>query len=198
MSSADKKSVSEGVTSSTVVSTTDADVKILMVEAEKLETRLKSHPTELTTITKLGNIYMQVHKKGRASSLVERGLKLFIDTPVSFSQGFEMVKCAIAFWQYNKYVKKDTVRVNISPERHHILSLINEALTFLSKMSDKSQADVVALKLAYVKESLGAFQDALAILSDLITRQASNGVELSFIILRAAGKPLKQYQCSEY
>ena len=54
-------------------------------------------------------------------------------------------------------------------------------------MRDPSTIDYVSLKLAFVKESMGALQDAISILSDLITAQASNGVDLSFIILKAAG-----------
>ena len=66
------------------------------------------------------------------------------------------------------------------------LNGIKEVLTELARMRDPSVHDIVNLKLAYIKECTGGLQDAISILSDLITAQASNGVDLSFIILRAA------------
>jgi hypothetical protein len=54
-------------------------------------------------------------------------------------------------------------------------------------MRDPVHSDLISLKLAYVKECSGSLQDAISILSDLITAQASNNVDLSYIILRAAG-----------
>ena len=67
-----------------------------------------------------------------------------------------------------------------------LLNGIKEVLTVLARMRDPSVHDVVSLKLAYIKECTGGLQDAISILSDLITAQASNGVDLSFIILRAS------------
>jgi hypothetical protein len=43
-----------------------------------------------------------------------------------------------------------------------------------------------ALKMSYVREVLGEFQASLALLSELISEQAVDGVDLSYIIFKAA------------
>ena len=97
-----------------------------------------------------------------------------------------IVDAAVKTWQAEKYVKKDSVRINFSTERAELLSKIKEVLVMLARMRDPAYSDMVSLKLAYIKECTGGLQDAISILSDLITAQANNGVDLSFIILRAA------------
>lgn len=66
-----------------------------------------------------------------------------------------------------------------------ILVDIQNHINILLRMRDPILGQKVALLLAYVKECAGQFQDALALLSDLITAQAEH-VDLSFVILRAA------------
>ena len=78
------------------------------------------------------------------------------------------------------------MRINFGPERAELLAKIKEVLVILARMRDPAYSDIISLKLAYIKECTGGLQDAISILSDLITAQANNGVDLSFIILRAA------------
>ena len=97
-----------------------------------------------------------------------------------------MSDAATRVWKHLKYVKKDSIRVNLSVERAALLLKIKSVLTLLARLQDPESHEVISLKLAYTKECSGALQDAISILSDLITAQAHNGVDLSFIILRAA------------
>jgi tetratricopeptide (TPR) repeat protein len=70
-------------------------------------------------------------------------------------------------------------------DRMMILVDIQNHINILLRMRDPILGQKVSLLLAYVKECAGQFQDALALLSDLITAQAEH-VDLSFVILRAA------------
>lgn len=110
----------------------------------------------------------------------------FCDLFPTVAAGLAMSEAAIRVWQHLKYVKKESIRINLSAERAALLLKIRSVLTLLARLQDKELHEIISLKLAYVKECSGALQDAISILSDLITAQAHHGVDLSYIILRAA------------
>jgi tetratricopeptide (TPR) repeat protein len=153
---------------------------------EELESRVKFEPENLTVLTELTQIYTQLDRKRKAMDTAMEGLRIFQSVQLSASQGLAMVEVALELWKSEKYIKKGSLRLNMSTDRSDLLENVKETLTILARMRDPSVSQRVTFHLAYVKEVIGSFQDSLSLLSDLITAQASNGVELSFIIFRAA------------
>jgi hypothetical protein len=84
-------------------------------------------------------------------------------------------------------VKAGSVRLNLSEDRKRYLKLAKDILSNLVEANHPDYHQMVLLKLAFANEGLGLLADSLAMLSDLITLQADNGVSLSYIIFKAAG-----------
>lgn len=86
-------------------------------------------------------------------------------------------------------MSKGHYRINVTTERRN---LIEDAVVMLASLDERKHpdyADLVEFNLAMALESSGDFVKALAVYSDLITKEAYVGVDLSLIIFRAAGKP---------
>ena len=168
------------------MATAPFDEKMAGEQIEKMEGKLRFEPDNLSLITDLLVLYNKTGKTIKAHTAAETGLSQFQTNQLSSSQGLAIIEASLEYWKTIKYTKKDSMRVNLSPERAHIMSEIKDSLVILARMRDPKITQRVNFLLAYVKECVGSFQDALSLLSDLITIQASDGVELSFIILRAA------------
>jgi len=162
------------------------DEKVALEQIEKLEGKLRFEPENIPLITELLVLYNKTGKTARAHVAVETGLRTFQLNQLSSSAGVALVEACLEYWKGIKYTKKDSMRVNLSSDRSDVLSEIKDCLVILARMRDPKLQHRINFLLAYVKECMGSFQDALSLLSDLITIQASDGVELSFIILRAA------------
>lgn len=78
-------------------------------------------------------------------------------------------------------------RINTTRERRN---MIDDTVVILNALNEKNHpdlGDVIGFNLAVALESSGDFVQALSVYSDLITREAHIGVDLSLIIFRAAG-----------
>ena len=153
---------------------------------QRLEARVQYERDNLSLLTEMLVIYTKLDRINKAEQCAFEALRVFQESPMSSSQGLAAVEGALACWKAMKYTKKDSMRLNLSEERKNLLEEIKGSLLELGKLRDGNLSQRINFIFAYVKECLGQFQDALSLLSDLITAQASNGVELSFIILRAA------------
>lgn len=155
-------------------------------DPERLELQLHNDPNNLSCLIQLSNYYIQEIKVNKAGPLVLRAIQVFKGTQLSSSQGLQVIETALAYWKLQRYLSKGTMRINLSNERKDYLEGAHEIASILIKMHDPTISQVVSLKMAYLKECLGSFQDSLVLLSDLITLQAMDNVDLSYIIFKAA------------
>lgn len=103
-----------------------------------------------------------------------------IDNPIITMIGFE-------YWRGDGFMTKGHYRVNTLPERRNMIEDIAVILGGLDELQHPELGDIISFNLAMALESSGDFVKALSVYSDLITREAGNGVDLSLIIFRAAG-----------
>ena len=153
---------------------------------------LVSDPNNLSTVVKLGSMYLDMGRTKQSLPFIEKSMKLFTDSQISASQGMEIVELGFRYWKSCRFVTKDieNLRLNMTVERAKMLVDVTNLLSILTRMHDVPLGNAIAVRMAYAKECVGSFQDSLAILSDLIAAQATDGVDLSFIILKAAGTKL--------
>ena len=164
----------------------EKEIKEATAKIEMLETRYTKERGNISLISNLSDLYILTGKKQKAQTTLLEGMNFFERNVGNILEGMIMVDVSIKLWQSDKYCKKDSLRINISQDRSFFLTRIRDSLTILAKLKDPSFYEVISFKLAFVKESIGSFQDSLSILSDLISAQASNGVDLTLIIFRAA------------
>lgn len=141
----------------------------------------------LRILCDLTNVYLELNKRPKAIPHIQRAIKAFEKSQISVKQGIVIAELAIKVWKQGNYKSKsdDNIRLDYTSDRMMILIDIQNHVNVLLRMRDPILGQKVSLLLAYVKECAGQFQDALALLSDLITAQAEH-VDLSFVILRAA------------
>jgi tetratricopeptide (TPR) repeat protein len=156
------------------------------VEIEQLEVKLTTDPDNLTSITQLGDLYLADNRESKATPFIKKAAKLFKDSQLSVTQGFPVYELLLKHWKMDRFVNKGSMRINITEDRKKKLRALLDLTMVIHKMRDPMHQQNACLKLAYVKECSGSFQDSLTLLSDLITTQASNGVDLSYIIFKAA------------
>jgi hypothetical protein len=157
-------------------------------EIGQLETELAGNPDDFDKYGRLIELCLKVNHKPRAVTCIELGTNLLGRSQVTLERTFEFACSLISFWKYERFSKKDTIRVNLSPERKNLLLQAQDILQALVICPDISTRYKILLKLAYVKECLGQLSQSLSILSDLITAEADDGVELAYIIFKAASK----------
>lgn len=162
-----------------------SDEDRLQLEVTELEASLVTDDENLIKLCRLADIYIALDRKPKGKIHLDKAIKVFSETQLSASQGFPIVECALKFWKGMKYLNKDSLRVNYTQERAKLLGEIHGILLILMKMHDTVLGQKISLTMAFVKESSGQYQDALAILSDLITAQAMD-VDLTYVIFRAA------------
>jgi hypothetical protein len=78
--------------------------------------------------------------------------------------------------------------VNTGTDRKNLMEDVAVVLTGLDELRSPEFGDTVGFHLAVACECGGDFVRALAVYSDLISREAHVGVDLSYVIFRAAGK----------
>jgi hypothetical protein len=96
-----------------------------------------------------------------------------------------VVGAMYAYWKDDKYSKKGSLRLNISPERKEVLSKLTGLAESLVKRLESPTLQPMQLMIAEMKCSQGDYQGALDIYSDLITAQAAD-IDLTVAIFRAA------------
>jgi hypothetical protein len=160
------------------------------VDAEigQLEVELAGSPEEFDKYGRMIELCLRANVKPRALTCVGLGSNLLKTRQLTLENKFEFACSLLSFWKYERFSKKDTIRVNLTPERKEYLLQAQEILQSLVICPDISTRYKILLKLAYIKECLGQLSQALSILSDLITAEADDGVELAYIIFKAASK----------
>lgn len=157
----------------------------LELEIGRLENLLLKKPSDLDAITQVANLYVLTNKIPKSKESIDNAFRVFKSDTHSPEQALAMIDVALAFWRLQKYNSPQSILLNMSDERKEFIGNIGRMLGVMKTMRDKSKSEKVLVKLAYVKECQGQFQDALAILSDLITAQAVE-VDLSHVIFKAA------------
>jgi hypothetical protein len=170
------------------VPVTSLTSKQVDAEIGQLEVELAGHPEEFEKYGRMIELCLRANVKPRALTCVELGTNLLKTKQLTLEKKFDFACALVSFWKYERFSKKDTIRVNLSPERKEYLLQAQEIFQSLVICPDISTRYKILLKLAYIKECLGQLSQALSILSDLITAEADDGVELAYIIFKAASK----------
>lgn len=167
------------------------------VEITRLEGELKSINSSsgggdgaaaVATLTRLAALNLQLDKKAKCATCLESATVQFLTHPTSAKDGLLIVDCAHKYWKSLRYLNKD-MRLNMSAERSKVFTDAFRVLDVCKQKQLKdtaSVAHVISLKMAFHMECSGAIQESLAALSDLISAQATDGVDLSYIIFKAA------------
>lgn len=158
----------------------------MSIDRNQLEIQIHSEPRNLRVLCPLAEIYLAENKLERAGKLVDTALKEYLKNPGPLDQGISVLDVALKMWKADRFVSKGSLHLNLSPSRRKTLADIVTLCTALNKIKDRDNFQSLNLKVAYVREASGSFEDALTLLSDLITIQASDGVDLSYIIFKAA------------
>lgn len=160
----------------------------LTQEINRLEVELARDPSSFERYGRLIDLLLLEGNSSRAKLLVEEGREVNKKSSISVESRYGFACSLISVWKNDRYIRKDTVRINNSDERKEVLYGAEDVLISLANGSARSgpfQQRVMA-KLAYVKECLGLHAESLALLSELITLEADDGVELNYIIFKAA------------
>jgi tetratricopeptide (TPR) repeat protein len=155
-------------------------------EIEQLEIEVNSNPNSISSLCRLSELYFSDGRGNKAAPLVRRAIEVFLKTQLTVSQGLSVFEISLRLWKTERFANKKLMRLNASKERKQLLEQIHLVILALLAMRDPKQGSLIAFKAAYVKEAIGAFQDSLSLLSDLIAIQAVEGVDFSYIILKAA------------
>jgi tetratricopeptide (TPR) repeat protein len=158
----------------------------LEVELLSTEGYLVSHPDNMDKLIRIADICLTLDKRSKSLQFLRRAMTLFIKAPTSCGEGMNIADLGLKFWKTGRYNSKDSLRVNISTERSRMLADTLKVLDVMRTMGDPALHQRIMFKIACVKEHVGMLQEAVAILSDLIAVQAMDGVDLTFIILKAA------------
>jgi len=155
-------------------------------EIHRLETQLQSEPNNLNVICQLADFHVIDGKLNKASPLVLRGIDLYKAVQLSAVQGVKILDTSLNLWKADKYANKNGLRINCSNERKRLATHILDISAIIKRLRDlKINQQQLNLKIAYMKEIQGSFQDALTIFSELISEQATD-VDLSYVIFKAA------------
>lgn len=172
------------------------------VEIEQVIAKLSKSPNDLDCVCRLASLYLDDNKITKSKPHADHAISLFKKgKSVPVQQGMDVADMLVKFWKCDKFVNKADLRINLSQDRMQVLNSSEEVLKAVIAKKDSEYGQLLSLKMAFAKESKGEFQPALALLSDLIAAQATNHVDLSYIIFKAAillkhvGQPK---QCIEY
>lgn len=157
-------------------------------DKDRLEIEYHTNPHNIQVLCPLAEIYLAENRIERAYKLIEAALREFSSQfqNQTIAIGLLLLDVSLKLWKADRFASRGNVRLNISSNRHRLLEDIHKLCNVLSEMRDRGSFQSLSLKSAYVQECLGAYQDTLAILSDLITMQATEGVDLSYIIFKAS------------
>jgi hypothetical protein len=171
--------------------------KVNKSELTRLEALLKKNKQDVRTLSDLAELHLRMDVKYKALQAINDACSAFLLSPVVQQDGIRLVEIGLNLWKSDKYTNKtqDSVRINISLDRSKLLMDTIHLLDTCQKMVPKpaqgvpmtGTEQVLALKMAYLRECCGQYQESLVILSDLISAQAmETGFDLTYVILRAA------------
>lgn len=155
-------------------------------EIEELEIQLNSQPNNINNLCRLAELYFSDGRGSKATPLVHRAIEQFLKTQLTVTQGLNVFDISVRAWKTERFTNKKTMRLNVTRERKQLLEQIHQVALTLIQMRDMTKGQLISFKTAYIKESLGLLQDSLSLLSDLIAAQAIEGIDFSYIILKAA------------
>lgn len=157
-------------------------------EILKYETGLDKDPDNFQHYGQLVELLLRDGNIARAKILLEQGREVNKKHNIGVESRYHFACSCLSVWRTDRYTKRDTVRLNTSDDRKEMLYGAEDVLIALAN-GDASTGPFqqrVMAKLAHVKECLGLHAESLALLSELITMEADNGVELAYIIFKAA------------
>lgn len=168
------------------MSMTDAvDERKILVEISGLESELESKPNNLQLLAKLADLNLQLDKKPKCYQYLDMAMKQYQARSGTAADGMLIIDSAYKYWKSMRYLNKD-LRLNMTADRAKVLTDSYKILELVKTKNDASLKNLVSLKIAFHMECSGSFQESIAILSDLISAQAMEGVDLSYIIFKAA------------
>lgn len=156
---------------------------------EELEVQLQRNPSSLTALCELSKLlFQQTPAPLSVTGHVDKAFQLFTANQETFTsvQGWDVAEVLLLQWKQERYILRGSMRLNTKPERRAVLTKLEQILTILTAKQDLAFQQRISLQSAYGKECQGRYPEALAMLSDLISTQAMDGVDLSYIILKAA------------
>lgn len=159
-----------------------------MNDIAKYETALDRDPDNFENYGHLVELLLRDGNNVRAKFLLEQGREVNKKSSISVESRYSFACACVSVWKSDRYMKRDSVRLNCTEDRKEILYGAEDVLIALANGDARVgpfQHRVMA-KLAYVKECLGLHAESLALLSELITLEANHGVELAYIIFKAA------------
>lgn len=154
-------------------------------EATSLELKVKDDPHNVGILTRLSELCLQLDRKAKSLQYLDDAVRAFREKPTNATEGMLVIECAHKYWRGSRFLNKD-LRLNMTTERAKVLSDASKVLELVKDLKVPSLSHIIALKRAFHLECSGSLQESLAILSDLISAQAMEGVDLSFIIFKAA------------
>mmetsp|Transcript_15218 Transcript_15218/g.25266 ORF Transcript_15218/g.25266 Transcript_15218/m.25266 type:complete len:601 (+) Transcript_15218:90-1892(+) len=157
-------------------------------EILKYETGLDKDPENFQHYGQLIELLLRDGNIARAKILLEQGREVNKKHNIGVESRYNFACSCVSVWRTDRYTRRDTVRLNTSDERKEMLYGAEDVLIALAN-GDASTGPFqqrVMAKLAHVKECLGLHAESLALLSELITMEADTGVELAYIIFKAA------------
>ena len=163
-------------------------VKTAAAIVGELEIELAGNPDEFDKYGLLIENCVRSNAKPRALHVAELGKAYIASHDVSIERKYEYATSLISVWKMERFSKKtkDNIRVNITTERKVFMQEAHDILQKLPQSDNVQLQHQIMLTLAYVKECLGLLSESLVILSDLITAEADESVELAYIIFKAA------------
>ena len=161
-------------------------VESLEGECLSLEAELLNDADNMTKLIRMSDICLTLDKRTKSLQYLRRAMNLYLKAPSTAGTGMQLADIGLNYWKSGRYMNRDSLRVNLTSERSRLLADVLKVLETMKKFSDPALQQIIMFKIAYVKENAGMLQEAVAILSELIALQAMDGVELTFIILKAA------------
>lgn len=175
------------------------EVNKVHIEIDELELSLSKNPKDLNGLLRLMNLYIDDGKLTRCKTYFESLKRLTSTTRLSYTQGMSIIDIYLRYWKAEKYApvlssgmneggggSSSSIRLNISSERSNYLHDICSIMESILKTAEGSRSHLLLSRRAYVLECMGEFQTSLAALSELISIQANDGVDLSYVIFKAA------------
>ena len=160
--------------------------QVTEIEASTLESELVNDPENLGKLIRMSDVQLKMDKRSKSMQFLRRAMGVFHKSPSSISDGMRIADLGLEYWKTGRYVTKDSLRINISSERSRVLSDVLKILEIIKGYEDPALHQLILFKIACVQESVGMFQEAISGFSDLIAIQAMDGVDLTFIIMKAA------------
>lgn len=160
-----------------------ADERVVLRAISDLESSAGRKTIE--QMCKLSTLHLSINKRSKALECLTEAGAQFLLHPTTAKEGLAVVEASMAYWRAVRFLNKE-MRLNTSAERAKVLSDTSLVLEASKALRDPSMSNIIPLKIAFGMECAGQFQESIAVLSDLITAQAMDGVDLNYIIFKAA------------